>query len=260
MSRLIGFILSESGAVVAILAVLVAVLASASRLRARLALRSVIFVGCFYLAVSVYAVPSLISRILSVRYEPFSASDVGPGRTAVVLLAGGVQTAHGSGDRRLSVLNLVSASRVVEAARVYELIAPQWIISSGGPGSAPGAEPGGIVMRDALVQLGVPSQRILVEARSTTTHVEAVLIAPMLRSLGAQRVVVVTSAAHMPRSLGAFRAEGWSAVPAVARDPHADDPWSDWLIPGRNGILLTSDVAHEIVGLPYYWLRGWWKP
>jgi uncharacterized SAM-binding protein YcdF (DUF218 family) len=257
MSESLWYVFTEGGVVVA---VVLAALALLVWPRAKASRALLILVAGFYATVSIYAVPSVVSRILSCRYDQFSPSHVGPGRSAVVLLAGGVQTARGNGARRLSVLNLVSASRVVEALRVYDLISPDWIISSGGPGSAPGAAPGGDVMRDALVQLGVPSRRILVEATSSTTHDEAVLIAPMLRALGAQHVVIVTSAAHMARSLGAFRAQGWTGVPAIAPDPRADDPWSVWLIPSRQGLLFSSDVAHEIVGLPYYWLRGWWKP
>jgi len=257
MSKYLWFLFTEGGLV---LAVVVAALAFLVRPRAKASRVFLILIAGFYGAVSIYAVPAAVTRILILRYDQFSPSQVGPGRKAVVLLAGGVQTARGNNARKLSVLNLVSAARVVEALRVYDLISPEWIISSGGPGSAPGAAPGGDVMRDALVQLGVPSQRILVEASSSTTHDEAVLIAPMLRTLGAQQVVIVTSGSHMARSLGAFRAQGWSGVPAIAPDPRAEDPWSEWLIPSRHGLSFSSDVAHELVGLPYYWLRGWWKP
>lgn len=51
-------------------------------------------------------------------------------------------------------------------------------------------------MRDALVAIGVPPARIAVEAVSSTTHHEAVLIAPMLRDLHVDHLVLVMTAAR----------------------------------------------------------------
>jgi len=63
-------------------------------------------------------------------------------------------------------------------------------------------------------------------AARRTTHDEAVLVAPMLKRLGVQRTILVTSAIHMPRSLGTFRAAGVDAIPAPALDPGARAWWT----------------------------------
>ena len=53
--------------------------------------------------------------------------------TAIVLLGAGGETVVGwEKDRPLSILDLDGAARVLEAARVFRLIDPAWIISSGG--------------------------------------------------------------------------------------------------------------------------------
>ena len=52
-----------------------------------------LILGLLYLTASIYAVPAAIARLLTRGYHPFVASDVGPGRTAIVVL--------GSGFRRL---------------------------------------------------------------------------------------------------------------------------------------------------------------
>ena len=114
-------------------------------------------------------------------------------------------------------------------------------------------------MRDQLVRLGIPSSRIVVESESKTTHEQAVLVAPMLKSLGAEQYVLVTSDIHMPRSLGAFRAYGVRAVPAVAPATPSSDPLSVRLIPSVVGLNRSQQVAHEVFGLSYYFARGWWR-
>ena len=64
----------------------------------------------------------------------------------------------------------------------------------------------------------------------------------------------------MRRSIGAVRAQGWSAVPAIAPDSHLVDPWREWIVPTRNGLLFSGGVVHEILGIGYDWMRGWWRP
>ena len=114
-------------------------------------------------------------------------------------------------------------------------------------------------MRDAMIRFGVPASRILVEDRSRTTRDEAVLIAPMLRSLNVDHVILVTSDFHMRRSLGAFRAVGIPAIPAIARDPFLSYPWSRWILPSSHGFELTSAVVHEVGGIGFYAARGWFR-
>jgi uncharacterized SAM-binding protein YcdF (DUF218 family) len=223
-----------------------------------IAARGVIFAAALlYLLASIYAVPATIAAALLTRgSEAFSRSDVKGRGTAIVLLGGGSERVQGYGGD-MSLMFPTEGSRVLEAARVFALVSPDWIISSGGPGPLDQA-PSSIVMRDALVRLGVPASRIVLESASRTTHDEAVLIAPMLKALGVQQTIVVTSDIHMPRSLGAFRAAGVLAIGAPAEDSgvHASKQERWW--PSARGLLFSTQVLHECVGLVYYGVRGWW--
>src|ERR1035437_1540151 len=112
-------------------------------------------------------------------------------------------------------------------------------------------------MRVALVQLGVPADRIVLESESVNTHDEAVLVAPMLRALHVDRVVVVTSDIHMRRSMATFRGAGLDAVPAIAPDPFNSESRVRSFVPTTEGLRFTGGVVHEYVGLAYYRVRGW---
>ncbi len=258
MSQLVEFAFSAGGVVVALL-----IAASWLWLRPQSneARRFLVAAALTYTTASIYALPVLGTRLLALGYHRFSPADVQPGRTAVVVLGGGAETVQGWGEQRLSAPNSIEAARVLETFRVYKLVDPSWIISSGGsPMALPMAQPDSIVMRDVLVRIGVPESRILLESASRDTHDEAVRIAPTLRSLNVEHLILVTSEVHMRRSIGAFRAQGWSAVPAIAPDPHLGDPWREWIVPRHNGLLFSGEFVHEILGIGYYWMRGWWQP
>jgi uncharacterized SAM-binding protein YcdF (DUF218 family) len=154
----------------------------------------------------------------------------------------------------------VTASRVLEAARVYHLIDPDWVISSGGlPLESDLDVPAALTMKDTLVELGVPASRILVEDDSWNTYAEALILAPMLASLKVEHPVVVTSDLHMRRSIGAFRALGIDAIPAIARHPYADADNAWRLLPSAAGLFEAALVTHEVLGIAYYVWRGWYR-
>jgi len=112
-------------------------------------------------------------------------------------------------------------------------------------------------MKAALVGLGVPAERILLESTSHVTRDEAVLTSRMLGDRGVRSCILVTSDLHMRRALAAFRHEGLDTTPAAARDPlDSQSQWLSWL-PTPQGMEYSQEVIHEYVGLAWYWFRGW---
>jgi uncharacterized SAM-binding protein YcdF (DUF218 family) len=229
------------------------------RPRSSAARRSLMVVALFYLVLGIYAIPAAFADLLARPYHRFDVADVPPGRVALVVFGAGGERV-GGWDDRVWIPTAIVTSRVLEAARVYRIAKPQWVISSGGdPDPSDRAEPSSTIMRRQLVDFGVPADRIVLESDSRDSHDEAVIIAPMLKSLGADSAILVTSAIHMRRSMGACRAAGWTPTPAVAPDPSADMEWSDRLIPSGNGVNFSSYVVHEVLGIGYYWTRGWYR-
>jgi uncharacterized SAM-binding protein YcdF (DUF218 family) len=256
MSALVSYLFSVTGLT---LTLIVIAAVSVSRLPRGRTRRTIAAAAFAYWLATTYVVPYSVSRLLMWGYRPFEPSDVGPGSTAIVLLGGGDSYVKGWVDD-ITVTMPVEAARMLEARRVFRLLPASWIISSGGPPTAPvRSRPSSTVMRDELLRLGVPAERILLESTSLDTHDEAVLIEPLLKPLGIRNVVIVTSDLHMRRSLGAFRAVGLDVRPAIAPDSRRPIYWWEWLLPTDRGLDLTSDIAHEVIGIPYYWLRGWWR-
>jgi uncharacterized SAM-binding protein YcdF (DUF218 family) len=257
VAEFVWYVFSAGGVIASLLgAVVWMVLAPQSRRPRRLVAAIVLF----YTLSSIYFPVYVAERLWSIGFRPLVAADVPDGRTAVVLLGSGSFTTRDWNETTFSIVDPHSAARVLEAVRVFNLLDPLWIISSGG-WSEPDEpeEPSGVTMRDAMVRLGVPSSRILTEVESRNTHDEAVIVASMLSSIRVDQIVLVTSEVHMRRSLGAFRAQGVEAIPAIARQPYLDLPWVRWIFPSEGGLEAAALVAHEVIGLPYYALRGWYR-
>jgi uncharacterized SAM-binding protein YcdF (DUF218 family) len=256
VNALVAFVFSTTGVITSLL---VAAAWLAHRPRSTSARAFLTAAALWYTLAGTYAVPALIARALSIGYHQFTMADKPPEPVALVVLGSGTVLIRGWVDRA-DVMTDTAAARVLEAARVYRLIDPAVVVSSGGlPSPDDDSQPSGANMRTELVRLGVPESRIIIEIESRNTRDEATIVTPMLRDRGIERMVLVTSDSHMRRALGVFRAYGWNAVPAIAPDPGFSETWPDWLIPSYSGLEFSRQVSREIIGLPYYWARGWWR-
>jgi uncharacterized SAM-binding protein YcdF (DUF218 family) len=255
VSDAVSFLFSTGGILVC---VLICTIAQTLRPGSRRPRQTLLAIALFYLLASIPAIVDGASRVLLIGRVPFRKTDLPQGRTAIVVLGSGGVTARDWERNAYSVVDPWAAARVLEASGVFRATDAEWVISSGGRVHQDDPDvPSGESMRDALVQLGVPRERIVVETQSRNTHEEAVIIAPMLRSLQIEHVVLVTSDRHMLRSLCTFRAAGVDTIPAIARNPHADNRRWTRFGPGDRGLQGFAGLAHELLGIGYYLARGW---
>lgn len=257
MAAVFWFLLSSGGAITCLVAG-----AAWHLLSPRTASRRFLTaVALFYLAASTYIVPHLLWLAIASGYQPLTRESIPPGRVAVVLLGSGSYQVRDWSENRFAAVDRIGAARLLEAARLFRLLGAEFIVSSGGlitPMERIRAS--GLTMAEALVDLGIPHDRIIVEARSMTTHHEAELVREILRERPVDHVVLVTSQIHMRRAAGAFRAEGIPVIPAIAREPTSIDTWWEMLIPTDKGLEESAMVAHELFGLVGYAARGWYRP
>jgi uncharacterized SAM-binding protein YcdF (DUF218 family) len=205
-------------------------------------------------------VPASIRQVLAAGYRPLVSSDVPPGRTAVVLLGSGSLRFRDWADNQFALVDPIGASRLLEAARVFKVLNAEFLVSSGGLARMTDrTRPSGQTMAEALVSLGVPTDRIRVETRSGTTRDEAVIVRDMLEADPVDHVVLVTSQFHMRRSVGAFKAVGLDVIPAIVREPQGFDTWWEILVPTDKGLKDSAMATHELLGLVLYIARGWYR-
>jgi uncharacterized SAM-binding protein YcdF (DUF218 family) len=112
-----------------------------------------------------------------------------------------------------------------------------------------------VAMRDLAVQLGTPISAIQIESHSLNTASEAIEIKKMLPN-GA-RILLVTSALHLPRSVALFRHQGFQVTPMPCDYVTEPIAWGlEDFIPSALRLDWTRAAIHEYAGLAVLWMTG----
>lgn len=151
-----------------------------------------------------------------------------------------------------------AGERVVVLAELARRFPDARIVFSGGAGfysTAP--EPEAKVLADRADALGLPRGRLLIEPLSRNTHENALFSRAIAQPRPGETWLLVTSAWHMPRSVGIFRHVGWEVLPYPVdfRTGGWDDLWRGFA--SASDGLRRSDLAmREWIGLLVYRLTG----
>jgi len=215
--------------------------------------------GLVSFGVGVLLVASLpaVSNRLWASLEAGAVSTMQDGVTydAVVLLGGAV-TPEGSVpnepawndniERLLEVRRLLTSGRAKVA-----------IVSGGKLGGALRTEAD--YLGEELVALGVPKEQVLIEPKANNTRENATESKKLLEAMGAKKVLLVTSAFHVPRAVGCFRAAGVEAdmlpVDYRMRAPELEMH----LAPRAEYLSQTCRALREWLGRAVYRLLGYTK-
>jgi uncharacterized SAM-binding protein YcdF (DUF218 family) len=159
-----------------------------------------------------------------------------------------------------------SADRILYAARLYRAAkAPMIIVAGGNVFPQPGVKPESFYVAQLLQEWGVPKRAIITEGNSRNTYQNALESKRILEKRDIGKILLVTSALHMPRALAVFQSLGIDAIPAVTdiRIAQYDLPDThpvvlDWL-PNVQSLLLTTLAIKEHLGMWVYRWLGWIK-
>jgi uncharacterized SAM-binding protein YcdF (DUF218 family) len=224
------------------------------RRRPRLALALAVGAAAVLVAFSLEPVANRLDRLVErgavSTYRPEVVYD------AVVVLGGMVDSAatRASGELELDahVERLLRAWELVRAGKVRVVL-----LSAGNLDPHPGDVPEADRLAAKLVAWGVPPSQVVVEATSRNTRENAIESSRIAASRGWHTLLVVTSAAHMPRALGCFRAVGLEpdALPVDHRARDARD--QGWLLPRAASLARSTDAIRELVGRLVYRIAGY---
>jgi uncharacterized SAM-binding protein YcdF (DUF218 family) len=199
------------------------------------------------------AVSHLALGSLEWRYPPLEQRPDDAG--VIVVLSAGVIGPDEPGGR--AELDEDTVRRCFHAARLYRQGRPCPVVVSGGkveeekPGP-PCAE----LMRDLLVQFGVPPSDVLVESASRTTYENAVECRQLLTGRALNRVVLVADAVDLYRAVLCFRKQGVEPVPSASWYRARRFEWSLFaFLPSPEAARANQRVWHEWLGVLWYRLR-----
>jgi len=200
------------------------------------------------------AISSVLDNLLESRHPRPAKLTRAPG--AIIMLTGQTD------DSRVtpSFYELTESSdRFVETLRLaHRYPAAKVILAGGSAALVPaGRQREGLVLARLAREMGLPDTRLLVDDASRNTRENAVEARRLLRQhhiSGA--ALLVTSAAHMPRSVACFDKVGQPVVPwPVDYQRHGFGLGS--FIPKSSPLERNRKVLHELAGLLVYWITGY---
>lgn len=212
---------------------------------------------CLSLLVLVTSVWTSVGAVALGKLEDRFPRPAMPERVdGIVVLGGGmegaVNMARGGYD-----LNM-AGDRFVEAAILARRFPNAKVLVSGGTGNVLLDGIGDAEAAPRLFEgLGIGRDRLILDNESRNTYENALFSHRLATPQPGETWLLVTSAFHMPRSMGLFRKVGFDVVPwptdyrtsgTVGLGFFKDDP---------NGALLrTTEAMREWTGLVSYWLSG----
>lgn len=172
---------------------------------------------------------------------------------AVVVLSGEVDDASSLASGRVEFTHAVD--RLFGGLEVMRAGRARYVLLSGGPAAHGGrSEPE--LVGDVMASLGIPRERIVLETRSRNTRENAVEAARIAAERRWTTLLVVTSAAHMPRALGCFRKAGL-APDAFPVDWRGAEGSTEALLPRASALAASTDALRELTGRLVYRLVGY---
>jgi len=143
-----------------------------------------------------------------------------------------------------------AADRVWYAAQLYHAGRVERILLAGGVDSRIGGISEAASMRLFIRDLGVPDAALILESGSANTRENAIRVVEMLKELQVGRVLLVTSALHMPRAKRQFEGQGLEVIPAATDHEAVDTAWDiRKLLPDADSLDGSGSAIKEWVGL-----------
>lgn len=210
--------------------------------------------GAMGLAVLVVGSLAPVSNAMMWRLEHASTPTYDSAVTydAVILLGGVVDEKAMRTSGQISFNDNVE--RLIVTHRLLHDGKAQVVIASG-------ENPEAAVLGQQLEDWGIARDRIIIEGLARNTHENAVFSQAIARARGFERVLIVTSAFHMPRAAECFAAVGMK-VDTLSVDYRAHQKWpvAEWIIPRVGELSLSTTVVREVSGRLIYRMQGYAKP
>ncbi len=185
-------------------------------------------------------------------YDPSATYDaaivLGGGLDAVVSQQTGQLEFNGAVERTLQAFTLLREGKAQKVLLSGGLVFPR----EGVPAEA-------VLQARGLQAWGIAPERILQETKSRNTWENAVESARVIEAQGWRKLLLITSAAHLPRAAGCFRAQGLT-FDVLAVDHRGAEGVEGGLLPRASGLDASTNALRELVGRLVYRLKGYTRP
>ncbi|HAE05696.1 MAG TPA: hypothetical protein DCG18_02835 [Richelia sp.] len=202
--------------------------------------------------------------VQSLEWQNLGVADL-PAADAIVVLGGGTKSAT---FPRPGVDLAEQGDRIIYAAQLYrQKKAPTIILSGGRLDWHESITPESTDMAVVLNSFGVPQKAIIEEPNSLNTYQNARNVRKIADKNGIKKIILITSAVHMPRSLLIFKRQGMNVIPAPTDFLVSEEKIRGLgitpkaailsLIPDVNNLHELTLALKEYLGILIYYLQGW---
>lgn len=207
------------------------------------------FALIWFLIISTPALPTILINTLEDQYEPIDLAEMADKELPyqIIILGAG----HGFDDRlpSNSLLSQNALARLTEGMRLHRHLPNSKLILSGY--SSSGRTTQAEILQQTAILLGAEITDTILQPKPSNTYEEAAVFAEYYD--GQSPVILVTSAAHMPRALSSFRAMDISVIPSPT-NYRLKGSWKHkyfgW--PSLQNIENLQSVVNEYAALLWY--------
>ena len=180
------------------------------------------------------------------------------GTISGIIILGGFEDAYSTQARGTLIVG-DAAERLTEGVLLAHRLPHARVIFSGGSATIINASPSAAgAVASYIIGTGIAADRVILESASRNTRENATMTYAVVQPKPGERWLLVTSAFHMPRSMGVFRKAGFDVIawPVDYRTTGFSD------VTRATGTLAEGtyhvDISvKELIGLIVYRLRGW---
>lgn len=197
--------------------------------------------------------PDLLIRRLERAYTPPAA----PSQVDAVIVLAGMLDVQQSSEEYLEFGEAVE--RILTGMRlVREGVGDKLVIVGGSGDLFNQTKRESVFLRQFAIDFGIPANSILIDPDSRNTYENAVNARKIMEEHGLRSSILITSALHMPRSMGCFRSVGLEPI-AYPVDFISDDEGYRFsaIIPDVGHIDHMTRAFHEYFGLLAYKIAGY---
>lgn len=185
-----------------------------------------------------------------------------PQAEAIVVLGGGTRPLIA--PRPWYEIN-EAGDRILYGSLLYKQNKAPLLVVTGGRAEwlGDGGNPESQDMAAIAEAMGVPPSAIIQESQSFNTRDNAVNTKKILDQRGINKILLVTSALHMPRSMEIFRKVGVESIAAptdfLSINNENNKGWAILLelLPSADALKNTTNAIKEYIGLLIYQIAGW---
>jgi uncharacterized SAM-binding protein YcdF (DUF218 family) len=186
----------------------------------------------------------------------FARPDPAPDRVDGVIVLGGAVDQVLTEAHQIPALN-GAAERMTEMMVLAHRYPGAKLVFTGGQGTMmQGALTEADVARRLWTAMGLAPDRVTYEDRSRNTHENATFTRDLVQPKPGETWLLVTSAQHMPRAMGVFRAAGWDPTPWPVNYTTGGSLRAAYDAPFPTRLNQFEGALREWIGLLAYRLLG----